>query len=66
MELPWANRNIDAVAAHGSNSMLKALAGRVTGVVDLTAGLVPEDDERCLASCPVDMAKASQSNPRVR
>ena len=56
---PWAKRKVEAVAAHGSNSTL--LVRGSIGVADLLIeGLVPEDPERCLASCPADMAKASQ------
>lgn len=32
----------------------------VADLLSLSEGLVPEDEERCLASCPADMAKASQ------
>ena len=52
------NRKMEAVAAHGSNS--KSLMRGSIGVAVLMAGPVPDDEERCLASCPVDMAKASQ------
>lgn len=34
-------------------------------MADRMAGLLPDDEERCLASCPVDMAKASQVNPGI-
>lgn len=52
---------MDAVAAQGSNSNSR-LRGSI-GVPDLMAGRVPDDDERCLASCPADMAKASHVEP---
>lgn len=57
------NRKIEAVAAQGSSSNSR-LRGS-SGVADLT-GLAPEDKERCLASCPADMAKASQITPLVQ
>lgn len=57
MEVSCVNRKIEAVAAHGSNSNSRLRGSR--GVADLT-GLAPEDEERCLANCPTDMAKASQ------
>ena len=57
-------RKREAVAAHGSNSKsgLNSTGRGTTGVVDLMDGLVPEDEERCLANCPADMAKASRSS----
>ena len=56
---PWAKRKVEPVAAQGSKSTLVI---RVSiGVADLLIeGLVPEDPECCLASCPTDMAKASE------
>lgn len=61
MVLPWAYRKMEAVAAHGSNSLSEGYG--VTGVVVLMAGRLLEEDERCLASCPADMAKASLRSP---
>ena len=49
----------EAVAAHASNST-SVTRGSI-GVADLSGGLVPEEEERCLANCPADMAKASQT-----
>lgn len=57
------NRKIEAVAAQGSSSKSRWRGSR--GVADLT-GLELEDEERCLASCPVDMAKASRLAPLVQ
>lgn len=56
---PWAKRKVEPVAAQGSNSTL-VVRGSIGVAALLIGGLVPEDPERCLASCPADMAKASQ------
>lgn len=48
---------MEAVAAHGSNSV--SLRRGSIGVAARFEGLELTEEERCLASCPVDMAKAS-------
>lgn len=58
----WVKRKREAVAAHGSKSYSRSMGRGITGVVDLIKGFVPDDEERCLANCPVDMAKASRSS----
>ena len=60
MDVSCVNRKMEAVAAQGSNSKSRLRGSK--GVADLI-GLELEDDERCLASCPTDMAKASQLTP---
>ena len=61
IEEPWAKRKVEPVAAQGSKSTLVVRGSiGVADLMSLSEGLVPEDEERCLASCPADMAKASQ------
>lgn len=57
-------RKSDAVAAHGSKSNSRCRGS--SGVVDRTGGLALADKERCLASCPADMAEASESIAVIR
>ncbi len=54
MEVSWAKRKSDAVAAHGSKANSRCRGS--SGGVDLTEDLVLEDTERCLASPLADMA----------
>ena len=63
MDLPWAKRKREAVAAHGwSGSISKEVLWMLTGVMDLLMGLDPVKEEvRCLAGCPADMATAARS-----
>lgn len=57
-------RKMEAVAAHGSKS--KSRFRGSSGVVDLMGGLALADKERCLASCPADMAETSLSASIIR
>ena len=52
---------MEAVAAHGS----KSRSGRkgVVGVVVLIGGRLLDDDERCRAKCPVDIAETPLPTP---
>ena len=56
MDEPWANRNIDAVAAHGSNS--SSFVRGSMGVAARTGCLALAEADRCRGGYPVDMANA--------
>jgi hypothetical protein len=62
MELPWAYRNMDAVASHGSKSLGKEGWAMLKSAND---AFLPFEDRpdpiervRFLASCPEDIATA--------
>lgn len=59
MERPWAKRKVDAVAAHISRSASRVEALAAPGVVGRGVMRVPDDDDRCRARCPADMARAT-------